>query len=1060
MSDAGSGSGRGPVVTSDDDSALGTAKAVDLPVAAEHVDQYGLRSTRTSGVRSTGTGLDDLPPVDAVPDDVIDPGRMKLVLSRMFERHRRAPLRIGRLRVLDQIGEGGMGMVYAAYDEQLDRKVAVKVLRSGADPGGDMGRARLLREAQAMARLTHPNVATIYEVGEIDDGIYLSMEFIQGTSLDRWLTDGEDRGWREIVAVLCEAGRGLAAAHRAGIVHRDFKPHNVMIGPEGVVKVLDFGLAQTREGGELAASATSGDGEGSTGDASAGLRSLTQTGAILGTPAYMAPEQYAAQPTTEKSDQFSFCVALYEGLYGQLPFPSDSLHVLSSAVLAGRRRPTPADASVPPWIRRAILRGLSAPPDQRHPSMDVLLAELSRDPAATRRRVAVTLVVVGAVGAGGFALARALAETPVVATCDGARAELARTWTSPRRAAIEAALTGAGPAGAEAWARVGPRLDAYAERWITMRDEACRTHLEARQSDALFDRRTACLDQRRAGFDALTELLAEADAAVVDKAAAAAAELRSIAPCADTVALMAAVAPPTDPQVATAVREQRARLARARKHEDLGQFPAGLSLAAGAIATARELRYGPLEAEGLLRQGSLLMEGGSPRDAEATLSSAFLRAVAADHPEIAVEALSKRMFMRAEWLREVERALDDRGLADALFEQVPHARSSYGVYLNNLGLVLSRAKEYDEAASTFDRALEIERESFGPDHPQVAMTLANVGLFRFHVGDLVAAQRHLQRALDVAEESLGPSHHLALTMTVYLADVSIELGQRAAARIRLEQVRARQPPGAARARDTALALGRLELRERRYDRVHEHFEQALRVAEASGGGYLTIEPRHGLGLALIGLGRVEEGLRHQQQAHAQTLATMSEDGRATVNSYLLLARGHARAGLDLAALAYLRDAYELYEPDSARDDVTATAVLAPLARQLVRSGEASQARTLATRGLSLLDAVGVRDGPRVAELSSIRAQAHRALGDHHRAVADLREAERQLARVCEPDAFELAEVRFALARALRAASPSPSAEARRLARLALVALSAKGAPFEREARRVESWLTP
>ncbi len=284
-----------------------------------------------------------------------------------------APVRIGRYRVLEKIGQGAMGVVYAAIDEQLGRKLALKVLHPVS--GGDaVGRARLLREAQAMARLRHDNVVLVYDVGTHDPGtereqVFLAMELAPGVTLDVWLRTAP-RAWQDVLAVFLQAGRALAAAHAAGVLHRDFKPENVLVDTSGRARVLDFGLARAL------ASAAAGEGEADPGDSLS--EPLTRTGSILGTPAYMAPEQLRGEKTDARADQFSFCVALYEGLYGERPFTG------VPRFAAVRVTHVPKDSRIPDGLRRVVLRGLSNDPAQRWPDMDALL--LAATPPAVRRR--------------------------------------------------------------------------------------------------------------------------------------------------------------------------------------------------------------------------------------------------------------------------------------------------------------------------------------------------------------------------------------------------------------------------------------------------------------------------------------------------------------------------------------------------------------------------------------------------------------------------------------------------------------------------------------------------
>jgi len=342
--------------------------------------------------------------------------------------------RVGRYQILERVGRGGMGVVYAAYHPDLDRKIALKVVHeTGADTADRQ--ARLLREAKAIARLQHPNVVAVYDAGTVANHVYVAMEFVDGLTIDRWLA-AAPRSWREVLKVFVAAGRGLAAAHEAGLVHRDFKPQNVMIARDGAVRVMDFGLARMTAGEPAAPAPAAAPPPNGSGAAA----TVTHAGTIVGTPAYMAPEQFRGELADARSDQFSFCVALYEALFHERPFPGKQLLSLSMTVTEGDLRlPPPAKLhEVPVWIRKPLFRGLRPDPRQRHPSMTELIAVLERDPAAKRRR----LLGVGVIAAAVLASA-------------------AFTWqaTSQRRAAAEREiarhLDDATQASADARAKVG-----------------------------------------------------------------------------------------------------------------------------------------------------------------------------------------------------------------------------------------------------------------------------------------------------------------------------------------------------------------------------------------------------------------------------------------------------------------------------------------------------------------------------------------------------------------------------------------------------------------------------
>ena len=343
--------------------------------------------------------------------------------------------RFGRYEILECIGAGAMGIVYLARDPDLGRKVALKLLRP--DPSAATSQdapARLLREAQSMARLSHPNVITVYEVGAFGDEVFLAMEFVEGTTLGEWM-QAPGRSWRDVLAVFRRAGEGLEAAHAAGLVHRDFKPDNVLVGVDGRVRVTDFGLARAADG---PAPPTGGADDGSTPPLDA---SMTRTGTLVGTPAYMAPEQLAGRPADARSDVFSFCVALYEGLYGERPFAGVTPQELARAIELGDVRKPPSAARVPSWLGRVVLRGLEGLPESRPSDMRALLGALASGAArARRRRAAAALAAMACVSIAAMTSSR-LSLRPSVAPAPAARPTSMDALPIPSSTSAEALRT-------------------------------------------------------------------------------------------------------------------------------------------------------------------------------------------------------------------------------------------------------------------------------------------------------------------------------------------------------------------------------------------------------------------------------------------------------------------------------------------------------------------------------------------------------------------------------------------------------------------------------------------
>ena len=306
---------------------------------------------------------------------------------------------IDRYVVLTLLGQGAMGVVYAAYDPELDRKVALKLLSPQAEGGlGSAGRTLLLREAQALARLAHPNVVAIHDVGTHGEQVWIAMEFVAGQTLDAWASE-RPRRWPDVLKILTDVSHGVAAAHAVGLVHRDLKPDNVMVDSTGRVRVMDFGLAHGRAAEVPETCATLESDAFRRPEASALSLVLTQSGAVNGTPAYMAPEQWSGDEASVATDQFGWSVMAWELLFGERPFAGTTMSELGAAVVAGRRRPPPRGRAAPGWLRRMIERGLAGDPSRRWPSMAALIAALERGQTRARRRM-VTALLVGTAMAG------------------------------------------------------------------------------------------------------------------------------------------------------------------------------------------------------------------------------------------------------------------------------------------------------------------------------------------------------------------------------------------------------------------------------------------------------------------------------------------------------------------------------------------------------------------------------------------------------------------------------------------------------------------------------------
>ncbi|MCA9637345.1 MAG: serine/threonine protein kinase, partial [Myxococcales bacterium] len=516
---------------------------------------------------------------------------------------------LGRYTILRRLGAGAMGVVYSAFDPELDRKVAIKILhpRTRAVGGAEEGKLRLVREAKALARLSHPNVVAIHDVGTIGERVFIAMEFVDGQTLGAWLKAGP-RTWREVLEVLRHAGEGLGAAHRAGLIHRDFKPENVVIARDGRVRVLDFGLARASGEGDV------DDVPPEVIDQSSSLEiAITSTGVLVGTPAYMAPEQHIGRPADARSDQFSFCITLYQALYGERPYAGENLAALQANVIQGRIRPAPAGARVPSWLHRIVLRGLSVDPEARFPSVEALVEALRRDPSSVRMRwlgvVGLFALIIGIV-VGVFGLKM---EPP----CAGAGEDIAEAWNDAAKEKIRGAFAATNvPYAATAWKSVEVALDAFAGDWRDARREAClATHVRHEHSEDLLDRRMFCLDRARANFEALISVFGEADTTTVERAVEALDGLDDLRSCDDLEALMETVPLPSDPAARERIRRIRLSLAEAKALDVTGKWELAGGKAEAALAEAKEVGYRPVSADALLVLAGLKRQQGEHEEA-------------------------------------------------------------------------------------------------------------------------------------------------------------------------------------------------------------------------------------------------------------------------------------------------------------------------------------------------------------------------------------------------------------------------------------------------------------
>ncbi|MBL4688580.1 MAG: serine/threonine protein kinase, partial [Nannocystaceae bacterium] len=508
---------------------------------------------------------------------------------------------VGRYIVLREVGRGAMGAVFVAIDPKLDRRVALKLLLD--DTHCPTATARMIREAQSLASLNHPNVVTVYDAGEHDEHVFIAMEFVEGKTLRQW-QGRELRPWRDVLAAYQQAAMGLAAAHAHGVTHRDFKPDNAMIDAEGRVRVMDFGLARRGEAEGDSDATTSGEREPS---------ALTQTGSIMGTPAYMSPEQFRNGEVGPASDQFSLCVALYEALVGERPFQAETLADLTAAVTRGEVHDIPRGVRAPGWLLQVVRKGLSVAPEDRHASMDALLAAFGRG-LGTRRRWA---LLAGVTALGALSVTGAL-RPGVADPCREAAEEIRGRWTTDRIDALQAAFENTGHADAsDSWMRVERRVDGFIDDWVQESDHLCGAWRDT-LTPALLGVRQRCLTVQQGHLDALLQAFTDPTAETVAFASAAAAGLPGPAECAQLDD--ADHAPPLH-SVHTVLAAQRLA-ARALVRRHVGDSAGALKTYEAALDALGEVEAPRARTRILAGLANVLFFAGAVDRAERTLGEA------------------------------------------------------------------------------------------------------------------------------------------------------------------------------------------------------------------------------------------------------------------------------------------------------------------------------------------------------------------------------------------------------------------------------------------------------
>lgn len=731
-----------------------------------------------------------------------------------------APVRVGRYRLREQLGRGGAGVVWLADDERIGRSVAIKRL-AATEP---QARDRLVQEARTLARFCHPNIVQIYEVVHDEGASFAVMEWVEGVSLRQW--QAEHPSWRERLAVYREAGRGLAVAHAHAVIHRDFKPDNVVVTAGGDAKVVDFGLA---------------------------LRSGTRaSGSVIeGTPGYVAPELRAEAPADARADQYAFCVALRDALLGR---------------------------GAPASIMAAIERGLAPDPDDRWPDMTALLDRLTLRSRRWWRWTGAAAVAAVAVAIAWFA-----APDDRDGACERSIEQLRAQWTPAAKRRIEQALVRVqSRPGAASWPRLREVLDIRVSDWIAHRAPQCAAPITARTT-AVAQARASCLQRQHRQLIELLGLLHAPDEELAAGALSAALALSPARSCDDPLGEPGAPPAPEPPAalVSIELRVRAGKLTAARERVDALEAEARGADDARTLAYALHSKGVVLErlgetdaAEQALQEGYWLAAERGFDEVAAGCAIALIRIEGRMRGDI--EAAQR-------WGQHAQAVLDRRVPRGARLARLEIRR------LSNLGAALEGASRFEESLSHYERALgqlrrvrQEDRTDFEAQQAEVAL-LANMAVVYGHLAQHERAERLLLDALASERALLGRHHPDTISTLVMLSTVALRREDTKTARPWLEQALAlaeRTLPAHHHITGrTLINLGIVSALEGDARQARAHYERAAAILRvALGPEHPQVGAIEGnLGTLALDHGELERARRHTQRAYEIVRAAYGDE---------------------------------------------------------------------------------------------------------------------------------------------------------------------------------------
>ncbi|HYO68359.1 MAG TPA: tetratricopeptide repeat protein [Archangium sp.] len=829
----------------------------------------------------------------------------------------RAGDELGHYLIRTRLAVDPRGEVYLAYDTRAAGLVTLRLLPAG---GSDPGAAQPPDEARALAQLRHPHVLAPHEVGVLAGRAFLAQPYVEEPTLQQWLQH-KPRGWKEVVRLFVQVGRGLEAAHAAGVVHRDLRPDCVVVGPQGQARLKDFSLAAPAE---RAARQEPGS-EPQPLQLAPGWR-----GVVGGAPGYMAPEQLRWQPADARADQYSFCACLYEALYGERAFPGERPE---QQVLSGEAVVQPRDKGVPRWVQEVVRRGMAYRPAERYASMGALLRHLEGKRARTRWLSAAVAVGLVAAGAWGWVLGPRRA-------CAVSEQEWAGVWDEPRQQTLQQALLATGqPSADKAWHSVQQGLERYTRQWRESRREACEaTRVRGEQSEAVLGLKLRCLERRRKEVGALVEVLVglRGKESVLD--AQAVERLTPLEVCADLATLPAQERLPEDPSVRARVEQLQERLLGVKALLMAGLYVQGLEQAKGLTEAAEATGFQPLIADSWLTltrlqsyrtlQPALIIQSAH-RSAQAALASGQLQEVVRAWLELvtAQEQLGKPAAAEQElWLRYLE------GLLEAAGNPAPLQAD----YERRLAFILTMRGRYAEGLAHARKSLALRERLYGPQSHQTASALKELARVAVYAGEPQEALNATLRALDFYKSTVGLEHRSTLRALGDLGRIQGQTGQFAESAATFEQILAlMERLSVTEDKDRLVALSNLAAtyaEQERYVEANRTLEQVFALVDKMKAGE-TIHAVIAMGnLAELKYlqGENSEALRVARQALALAEKVTSPQSNAYIAALTTAGEVELQAGNVSKALPLLERAVQLLEaaPEDLREQGRARFALA------------------------------------------------------------------------------------------------------------------------------------